>query len=76
MARNDTVERIWQAFLAQKGLTDDSPIDDPEGFYASWEEFLLNSREMPGRLPTAPPPDLRLKVGDPGNPIRSRTGGL
>ena len=51
MARSDSVERVWQAFLAQKGLTDDSPIDDPEGFYASWEDFLLNSREMPGRLP-------------------------
>lgn len=76
MARSDSVERIWQTFLAQQGLTDDSPIDDPEGFYASWEEFLLNSREMPGRLPVAPPIDPSAKIGDPRNPVRSRTGGL
>ncbi len=81
MARSDSVERVWQAFLAQRGLTDDSPIDDPEGFYASWEEFLLNSREMPGRLPGAAPPappiDTTARPGSVNNPIvRPRGGNL
>jgi hypothetical protein len=52
----DPVEQVWQAFLRSKGMTDDTPIDDPVGFYREWERFLLNSQSQQGGGGQQPPP--------------------
>lgn len=83
--RNDKVERAWQAFLLSKGMTDNSPVDDPPGFYAQWENWLADWRDdgsgyssggggyssggMP-RLSDAPAVDRNRPLGSWENPIR------
>lgn len=50
----DPVEQIWQRFLQSKGFTDDTPIDNPQSFYAEWERFLLNSHVQTSNGGAAP----------------------
>ncbi|MFO0580516.1 MAG: hypothetical protein U1A78_41625 [Polyangia bacterium] len=90
--RNEKVERAWQAFLRQKGMTDDSPVDDPRGFYAEWENWLADWRDDGSggsygsgynnspfpRLPDADPVDRNKPMGSRWNPIQvdAKKGGL
>ena len=53
-AQVDAIEKVWQAFLQNKGMTDNSPVTDPVSFYADWEVWLFLSSQGQGSLPTAP----------------------
>lgn len=70
---DNLIQQVWYSFLQNRGLTEDSPIDDPAAFTADWEGFLFASSaasadnrvlmQAPRYVETEP-------VGSPLNPIR------